>query len=248
MDALSISISVPNVLQIGPELAEIRFLCILQRCAMLNFQKVTFWTFGDTYCPYLQAYQIWCKLITNWPRYALLCIFQYGGRRHLEFPNSAILDPPFTLVFIIYITTPNLMQIYHELAEIHPIVYFPRWQLPKSWTSKKWNFGSPVTLVLLVLISIPNLVQIDQELAEIHPLVHFTRWRPPTSWIWSAVFWLRCHSRCPYLSAYQIWCKLIEKCPRYGLLCILQYGGCRHLKFPKSDFWTPVDTYIVHIY
>jgi len=45
---LSITISISNLVQISPELAEIR----------------------------------------------PLCIFQDGGRRHLEFPKNAIFDPP----------------------------------------------------------------------------------------------------------------------------------------------------------
>jgi len=62
--------------------------------AILNFQKVThFRPLMTLYCPYLQAHQIWCKSIKNWSRYALLCIFQDGGRRHLEFSKSDILDP-----------------------------------------------------------------------------------------------------------------------------------------------------------
>ena len=49
--------------------------------------------FGPLHCRYLPAYKIWCILITNWPIYALLCIFQNGGRRLLDFPKSDILDP-----------------------------------------------------------------------------------------------------------------------------------------------------------
>ena len=45
------------------------------------------------YCLYLSSYQIWCKSVQNWPRYALLFIIHDGDCRYLELPKSAILDP-----------------------------------------------------------------------------------------------------------------------------------------------------------
>jgi len=44
---------------------------------------------------------MWCKSIKDWPRYALLCIFQDGGRRHLEFSKSDM-TPDDTYIASIY--------------------------------------------------------------------------------------------------------------------------------------------------
>jgi len=38
----------------------------------------------------------------NWVRYTLLCIFQDGGRRHLEFPKSVIFNSDETYIADIY--------------------------------------------------------------------------------------------------------------------------------------------------
>ena len=56
--------------------------------AVCNFYKVTFWTLDDTCIA-----EIRCKRIKNCPRYVVLCIFQDGGRHHLEFPKSDIFNP-----------------------------------------------------------------------------------------------------------------------------------------------------------
>jgi len=143
---------------------------------------------------------------------------------------------PMTLILFISVSISNLVQIDQELANICHFVYFLKWRPPPSWFSKKWHFGPLMTLVLTVSISTPNLVQIDQQLAEIHSIVYFSRWRSPPSWISEkCYFWHRWHLSRPYLSAHQIWCKLIKNWTRCALLCIFQDDGHRHLEFPISD-------------
>ena len=154
--------------------------------AILNFRKVLFWRWSHLNCPYISAHQIWCKLVKNWSRYALLCIFQ-DGNRHFW--------PLMTLILPVSTITPNLVQIDQGLAEICPFVYFSRWRPPPSWIFKKWLFRPLMTLILPVSTSTPNLVQIDQELTEIYPSVYFSRWRPASSWIcYSSIL---DHPRCP---------------------------------------------------
>jgi len=147
--------------------------------AILYFQKVLFGPHSPLHWPYLSVHQIWCKFIKNWPRYALLCIFQDSCR---PISKKWHVGPPVTLVLLVSISIPHLVQIEQELAEIRPFVYFQKWR-PPSWISKKCYFGSPVTLVLYISISVPNLVQISPDLADIRPFVYFSRWRPPKSWI-----------------------------------------------------------------
>jgi len=131
-----ISINVSNLVQIDQELDEICLLCIFQDGGRrhLEFPKSVIFNPRWHLCGrYLSTYQIWCRLIKNWPRYALLCIFQDGVRRHLGFPKNVIFNPLMTLMWPISITVSNLGQIDQELAEIHPFVYFPRRRPQPSW-------------------------------------------------------------------------------------------------------------------
>jgi len=60
--------------------------------AILSFQIVLFWTLLSLlYSSYISLHQIWCKFITNWPRYTLLCIFQDGSHQNVQFTRSNIL-------------------------------------------------------------------------------------------------------------------------------------------------------------
>ena len=58
--------------------------------AMLNFQKVLFLTPDDTYVAHIHQH---IKFDQELAKICLLCIFQDGGRRHLEFLKSDILEP-----------------------------------------------------------------------------------------------------------------------------------------------------------
>jgi len=90
-----ISISISNLVQFDQELAEICPFVYFPRWRTPPswiFKKWHFQPWWHLCGPYLSPYQIWCNLIKNWRRYALLCIFQDGGRRHLEFPKSVIFN------------------------------------------------------------------------------------------------------------------------------------------------------------
>ena len=80
--------SIPNLVQNGLELAEIRLFVFSKMAAaiILYFQKVLFWTPDDTPIG-AHVYQH-TKIVENCPRYAFLCVFQDGSRRHLEFPKK----------------------------------------------------------------------------------------------------------------------------------------------------------------
>jgi len=146
-------------------------------------EKNYFWRWWHLNCTYLSARQIWCKLVINWPRYALLCIFQDGGRRHLEFSKSDISDLwwhlycPYLQAHQIWCKSIKnwpryaILYIFQDGGRRHlefpkSVIFNKRWHLNVTHIHHRIRFG-----------------EIDQELAEICPFVYFPRWQPPPSWI-----------------------------------------------------------------
>jgi len=72
-----------NLVQICQELAKIYPVVHFQRRRPSPSWISKKCYFGLLHCRYIPAYKIWCILITNWPKYAVLYIFQDGGLQHL---------------------------------------------------------------------------------------------------------------------------------------------------------------------
>jgi len=128
---LPVSISMPNLVQIDQELAEIHLYVFSK---MTSAIKLLFLTPDDTYIAYI------CQLIqfgANWSRigrYMPFCVFsKMAAAAILIFCKKWHFGPLTTLVLTVSISTPKFVQIDPELAEIHPFVYFPRWRPPPSW-------------------------------------------------------------------------------------------------------------------
>jgi len=128
-------------------------------CAFLQRRPPLSWIskkchFGLLQCQYLPAYKIRCILITNWPIYALLCIFQNGGRCHLNFPKWHF-GPLMTLVLPVSISIPNLVQIDQESAEIHLFCVFSKMAAAAILDLLFVDFGPPTMSQLLGSMLLP---------------------------------------------------------------------------------------------
>ena len=203
------------------------------------------WCYGplcSVYCPYQSAYQIWCNSVENWPIYALLCIFQHGGRRNFEFPKSAILYLCITRILPI-----SAHQIWCKFVKRWSryalLCIFQHGDRRHLEYRKKLLLWTSVFLFLPIPIIIPNLRQIGLELTDIclcifQDGVH-RHLECPTSAI------LDWHLYCAYLSAYQIWCKSVNKWPSYAC-CVFSKAAAAAIS-KKCYFEDPVVTFLLSL-
>jgi len=143
-------------------------------------------------------FRIRCKSVQKWPSYGQKCVFQYGGRRHLDFCRIWVLRVtavhcPGTLFSV---SVSNLVKIRSKMAELWPFNGFQTGGRSHLGFLHYVDFDGKSHCGTPFSTHVSNLVQIRLEVAELWPKMCFSKWRPPPSWI---------YFRCLFLALGRLW-------------------------------------------
>ena len=79
--------------------------------AILNFQKMIFWTYSNTCIAHIYRYIKFGALDKKLAKICPFVYFQDGACRHLEFPKKCYSGSPVTLIMSVSVSISNLVQI-----------------------------------------------------------------------------------------------------------------------------------------